>query len=136
MPMKSAALAAVFAFVTIGCAPRTTAAPTFCEIASAPEAYAGQTLTIEGDLHMDRHGSVVLEPPCEGGVAVGWQSQDRRLASLNDFARQWDMNPSLLVRVRVTGTMLRNNRGSLAPDVGWKLNLTAGEIVGPTRRQR
>jgi hypothetical protein len=132
MTGRTVAIIMVFA-LAVGCSANEADAPTLCEIAARPQAYADRQLSIEGDLLMSRHGTIVTDARCEGGVVIGWRGETPGLVSLNNFARRWDLDPFLQARVRVTGRMVRDEtpfQGML----GWHLNLIAGEIIGPVRR--
>lgn len=115
------------ACVAVGCTSAATGTPTLCEVAANREAYAAQIITVEGLLHVSRHGSSIGDPACGQGIPIEWYETDG-LPELDAVADRALAQP-IAVRIRVTGEMKRGEGSPLLNLPYWYLRLGSAEVL-------
>jgi hypothetical protein len=94
------------------------------------EKFAGQMLSVTGELLVSKHGSAVIEPTCDGGVPITWHDDDvPRMRKFDAIAERLGGLEPFVVTVRVTGEMKRAPRGYI-DEPYWYLDLTSAEVLG------
>jgi hypothetical protein len=115
----------------VACAPAPRFATSICQVAAAPHAFRGRTLTVEGVLLASRHGIVITDPVCEAGVAIEWRGDAPGLRDLDDLVERALSYPPVrrTVRIRVTGEMKRESNRNWVGLQGWFLDLSSAEVL-------
>ena len=111
----------------VGCSSATTEDPTLCELSVNRGAYAGRTVTVEGLLLVSRHGSLLEDVNCDGGIPIEWYEGDG-LHEL-DAAVGRDLNQPPRTKVRVTGEMRRAARSAFLNEPYWYLRLQSADVL-------
>jgi hypothetical protein len=100
-----------------------------CQLAENREAYAGESVTIEGYLLASQHGTVVSDPQCGYGIGLSWFEDDLpRLKKLESAAHR-AKDGNVMARVRVTGEIKRDAIPGMAGEKAWRLDVAAADVL-------
>jgi hypothetical protein len=121
-------LVLVVAMALAGCAVQSKPM-TICDLPNDRGALAGKEMILEGELSVSDHGSSVREPSCDKGLAIGWWEVDvPRMREFDAAALRLESEP-LIVRVRVTGTVVQHPQHDTFVAPYWQLKITSAEVL-------
>ena len=130
--MRPAGGIAVVLLSAAACAPTPNEMPTLCQLVAHRGAYAGRELTVEGYLHVSRHGSWIEDPACERGFAITWADDASDLSALNraaDEAAEAVFTGEPTRRVRLTGVVKWERSRELRNAIRWYLDVVNARVL-------